>query len=66
MVGTGITPEGINQNYIVYDFMLEHGYTVQPTNIMLWINNYVQRRLEKNSLFVSKDCVLYTIEMYNL
>jgi len=44
MVGTGITPEGINQNYLVYEFMLEQGYTVQPTNVTIWISNYVERR----------------------
>ena len=44
MVGTGITPEGINQNYMIYEFMLEQGYTVRPTNVTTWINQYVQRR----------------------
>ena len=44
MVGTGITPEGINQNYMIYEFMLEQGYTVKPANITTWINHYVERR----------------------
>ena len=44
MVGTGITPEGINQNYMLYEFMLEQGYTVQPTNVSAWVEKYVLRR----------------------
>jgi len=44
MVGTGIAPEGINQNYIVYDLMLEMGFTVQPVNLTYWLSEYVMRR----------------------
>ncbi len=25
MIGIGMTPEGINQNYVVYEMMVEHG-----------------------------------------
>ena len=44
MVGTGITPEGINTNYIVYDLMLEVGFTMIPVDKNHWIANYVKRR----------------------
>jgi len=44
MVGIGITPEGINQNYIGYDLMLEAGFTAKPTNLTLWLREFVMRR----------------------
>ena len=35
--GTGLTPEGINQNYVMYDFMLDLSYTLpQDINIPRW------------------------------
>lgn len=44
MIGTGITPEGINQNYIMYDLMLENGYFAKATNLTTWITEFVKRR----------------------
>lgn len=36
MIGTGITPEGINQNYAVYDLMLEMSWRREPANLEQW------------------------------
>ncbi len=36
MVGTGLTMEGINQNYIVYDKMLEMGWRNQVPDLNQW------------------------------
>lgn len=36
MVGTGITPEGINQNYPVYDQMLEMSWRNEPIDLDEW------------------------------
>lgn len=44
MIGTGITPEGINQNYIMYELMVERGFYASPTNLTQWIVDYVKRR----------------------
>ncbi|KAF4517969.1 hypothetical protein B566_EDAN005336 [Ephemera danica] len=44
MVGTGITPEGINQNYVIYDLMLEMGWRNSPANLTIWFNDYATRR----------------------
>nr|CAB3264194.1 alpha-N-acetylglucosaminidase [Phallusia mammillata] len=44
MVGIGIVPEGNNQNYLVFDLMLEAGYTVQPTNLTYWLKEFTLRR----------------------
>lgn len=36
MIGTGLTPEGINQNYVVYELMNEMGYREKPVNLIQW------------------------------
>lgn len=36
MVGTGLTPEGINQNYVVYDLMNEMAWRTEPANLTEW------------------------------
>lgn len=44
MVGTGLTPEGIEQNDMIYEFMNEIGWSSQPINLTKWISNYSDRR----------------------
>ncbi|XP_076761430.1 N-acetyl-alpha-glucosaminidase [Xylocopa sonorina] len=44
MVGTGLTPEGINQNYVIYELMNEMAYRKQPVNLDTWFENYATRR----------------------
>ncbi|XP_071545524.1 alpha-N-acetylglucosaminidase isoform X2 [Panulirus ornatus] len=44
LVGTGITPEGINQNYVMYDFMSELAWRTQPVNVSQWAVDYARRR----------------------
>lgn len=36
MIGVGLTPEGINQNYVIYELMLEMGYRKEPVNLEEW------------------------------
>lgn len=36
MVGTGLTPEGIEQNDVVYELMNEMGWRTQPVNLTSW------------------------------
>ena len=36
MIGTGLTPEGINQNYVIYEFMLEMAYRKEPVELEDW------------------------------
>ncbi|XP_012273678.1 alpha-N-acetylglucosaminidase [Orussus abietinus] len=40
MVGTGLTPEGINQNYVIYDLMMEMSYRKEPVNLDEWFTKY--------------------------
>lgn len=36
MIGTGLTPEGINQNYVIYEFMNEMAYRKKPVVLDNW------------------------------
>lgn len=44
MVGTGLTPEGINQNYVMYDLMNEMAWRTEPVNLTEWFSAYARRR----------------------
>jgi len=36
MVGIGLTMEGINQNNVMYEFMLENSWRQRPRNVTEW------------------------------
>ncbi|KOB71807.1 putative alpha-N-acetyl glucosaminidase [Operophtera brumata] len=45
MIGIGLTPEGINQNYVVYDLMLESAWRKGPVvDMEAWAREYARRR----------------------
>lgn len=44
MLGFGITPEGINQNYVMYEFALERGWDQTPVDTHKWMDHYVHSR----------------------
>lgn len=44
MVGVGITPEGIHQNYVVYEFALEKAWQHREVNPKKWIKHYANVR----------------------
>ncbi|XP_047998662.1 alpha-N-acetylglucosaminidase [Leguminivora glycinivorella] len=44
MIGVGLTPEGINQNYVVYELMLESAWRREPVDLNTWIAAYAERR----------------------
>jgi alpha-N-acetylglucosaminidase len=44
MVGVGITPEGIFQNYVVYQFALEKAWNYKEINHKKWIRVYARTR----------------------
>ncbi|XP_066253772.1 alpha-N-acetylglucosaminidase [Euwallacea similis] len=47
MIGTGLSMEGINQNYVIYDLMTEQAWRTEPENLTLWFRNYSRRRYGK-------------------
>uniref|UniRef100_A0A1A9URM9 Alpha-N-acetylglucosaminidase n=1 Tax=Glossina austeni TaxID=7395 RepID=A0A1A9URM9_GLOAU len=50
MVGVGITPEGIDQNYVIYSFALERGWVKDDFDTEEWFNTYANVRYGVNNL----------------
>ena len=44
MVGTGLTPEGIDQNYVIYDLMTDVAWEPKPVKLETWFTQYSARR----------------------
>ncbi|XP_062331478.1 alpha-N-acetylglucosaminidase [Osmerus eperlanus] len=44
LVGLGLTPEGIEQNPVVYELMSELAWRKQPVNLAKWVSLYATRR----------------------
>ena len=44
MIGTGLTPEGIEQNEFIYGLMNEMGWRSQAFNLTEWTWSYAERR----------------------
>ncbi|KAK3591261.1 hypothetical protein CHS0354_010626 [Potamilus streckersoni] len=44
MVGIGLTPEGINQNEVVYELMNENAWATEPWNLTEWISHFALSR----------------------
>ncbi|KAI8440792.1 hypothetical protein MSG28_009117 [Choristoneura fumiferana] len=44
MIGVGLAPEGINQNYVVYELMLEAAWRRAPVDLPAWAAEYAERR----------------------
>ncbi len=53
MIGIGLTPEGIEQNDIIYDFMMETTWYTSPVDLDIWVSNYTHRRYG----FVDEDLI---------
>lgn len=44
LVGLGLTPEGIEQNPVVYELMSELAWRKEPVNLAKWVSLYAVRR----------------------
>lgn len=44
MVGVGLSPEGINQNYVMYEFALDRAWYQNSVNVSNWIDDYIETR----------------------
>ncbi|KAL2078471.1 hypothetical protein ACEWY4_026156 [Coilia grayii] len=44
LVGLGMTPEGIEQNPVVYELMSEIAWRKEPVNLAKWVSLYAARR----------------------
>ncbi|PSN53363.1 Alpha-N-acetylglucosaminidase [Blattella germanica] len=65
MIGTGLTPEGINQNYVMYDFMNEMAWRKQPTNLTEWFSSYALRRYGSQNSHADKAWQLLKAGVYS-
>ncbi|XP_019869877.2 alpha-N-acetylglucosaminidase isoform X2 [Aethina tumida] len=65
MIGTGITMEGINQNYVIYEFMIENMWRQEPVNKSQWFNDYARRRYGKDNAIASKAWSILMDSVYN-
>ncbi|XP_071952291.1 alpha-N-acetylglucosaminidase-like isoform X2 [Antedon mediterranea] len=63
MIGTGLSPEGIDQNYIIYDFMSDLMWRNKSVDIQKWIKNYSLRRYGSES--ASQALLLLARSVYN-
>nr|XP_045622762.1 alpha-N-acetylglucosaminidase-like [Procambarus clarkii] len=65
MVGTGLTPEGINQNYVMYDFMNELGWRSTSPNVSTWALDYASRRYGSDDPRLGQAWQLLMRSVYN-
>ncbi|XP_042214687.1 alpha-N-acetylglucosaminidase-like isoform X3 [Homarus americanus] len=65
LVGTGLTPEGINQNYVMYDFMNELGWRSTSPNVSSWAIDYARRRYGSDDPRLGRAWQLLMRSVYN-
>lgn len=65
MIGTGITPEGINQNYGLYEFALEMGWYTGIFNANLWFGKYASARYGVQDQRVKLAWDIFKITVYS-
>lgn len=66
MIGCGVTPEGIETNDIVYDFMLESSLRDQPVaDISKWIEKFVFRRYGGHNENATSAWLIYGATVFN-
>ena len=68
MIGTGLTPEGIEQNDMMYELMNEMGYRIKALNSVEledWIKYYALRRYGGTNDNIVKAWKLLIHSVYN-
>ncbi|KAL1509052.1 hypothetical protein ABEB36_003853 [Hypothenemus hampei] len=65
MIGTGLSMEGINQNYVIYDLMTEQVWRNESTNLTEWFQNYSRRRYGKTNIYAEKAWQSLQKTIYN-
>ncbi|KAM3966007.1 N-acetyl-alpha-glucosaminidase [Aphomia sociella] len=66
MIGIGLTPEGINQNYVVYDLMLESAWRKEPvSDLEAWAGDYAERRYGCNATTGAWKYLLKSVYSFN-
>ncbi|XP_052826472.1 alpha-N-acetylglucosaminidase isoform X2 [Octopus bimaculoides] len=67
MIGTGLSPEGIFQNYVMYEFLLDKSVSMDSSvqNISKWISGYVSRRYGTTNQLIDSGWQLLRKSVYN-
>ncbi|XP_012942154.1 alpha-N-acetylglucosaminidase isoform X2 [Aplysia californica] len=65
MIGIGITPEGINQNEVVYEFMAENTWRTEPRDIFKWVEQYALQRYGANNAAIASAWTRLMSSVYN-
>lgn len=65
MVGTGMTPEGIEQNPVIYELMSELAWRKEPVNLSKWVSLYAIRRYGSTQESLSTAWKLLFASVYN-
>ena len=65
MIGTGLTPEGIEQNDIIYELMNEMGWRSEPVDILPWVKDYSNRRYGGTNSYLVNAWMLLSRSVYN-
>ncbi|CAH1960019.1 unnamed protein product [Acanthoscelides obtectus] len=65
MIGTGLTPEGINQNYVIYDAMIESAWRKEPQDKEEFFRLYTVRRYGKANDKVIRGWDILKDSIYN-
>ena len=54
MVGIGLTMEGIGQNPVIYELMMENVWRETPIDLNTWLKDYIWRRYGKKNVDAEK------------
>jgi alpha-N-acetylglucosaminidase len=65
MSGIGLTPEGIEQNPVMYELMLEHVWNNKKINLDDWLKNYAERRYGAKNLHAENAWMIQKNTVYS-
>ncbi|GFT66398.1 alpha-N-acetylglucosaminidase [Nephila pilipes] len=65
MVGTGLTPEGIETNDIAYELMNEMGWRKSPVDLHEWLGDFARRRYGEDSSELQLALLYLRKSVYN-
>ncbi|XP_015665976.1 alpha-N-acetylglucosaminidase [Protobothrops mucrosquamatus] len=65
MIGIGLTPEGIEQNDVIYELITDLGWLKEPINLQQWVATYSTERYGVKNMQVIKAWQLLFQSVYN-
>ncbi|XP_064626533.1 alpha-N-acetylglucosaminidase-like isoform X2 [Lineus longissimus] len=65
MIGIGLAMEGIFQNYMIYEFMLENTWRQEERNISQWMGEYARRRYNTHNSHLKNMWTILAMSVYN-